>query len=88
MEREGYVDNAIECYEANIRDGFDGNFPYGRLAVLYRRRKEYAKEIAVLERAVDVFEALRSGPRSDVLPKLRAFQTRLRKAHELASGDG
>ena len=87
LEAEGYVDNAIVCYEANVRDGFDGNFPFDRLAVLYRRRKEYGREVAVLERAVEVFNGLRSSPRADVLPKLQAFEARLRKARELARGD-
>jgi DNA polymerase-3 subunit epsilon len=44
LEAEGLVDNAVECYEANVRDGFDGDHPYRRLAVIYRRRGELDKE--------------------------------------------
>jgi tetratricopeptide (TPR) repeat protein len=85
LEREGLIDDAIELYQANVRGGFDGDWPYYRLAVIYRGRKDYASEIAILERAVEVFEALvEMSPRSDVQPKLAKFRERLRKARQLA----
>jgi hypothetical protein len=80
LEREGLVDNAVELYLANVQEGFEGNYPYDRLAVIYRRRKDRASEIAVLERAVKVFEAIaNSSPRTDVETKLANFRERLRK---------
>lgn len=86
LEREGFIDDAIRFYEANLADGFDGNFPYDRLAVIYRRRKALGDEIRVLERAVSVFQSLLlSSPRVDVAPKLAQFQTRLAKAQSLRS---
>jgi hypothetical protein len=85
LEAKGLVNNAIECYESNARDGFEGNHPYDRLAVIFRRRADGAKEIAVLKRAVEVFERLlQEAPRSDVAPKLEAFRTRLRQAEAKA----
>jgi hypothetical protein len=83
LEKQGLVENAIELYEANVRDGFDGNFPYDRLAVIYRRRKQFDREAAVLRRAVQVFEIMKDSPRSDVAPKLAAFRKRLEKAESL-----
>lgn len=80
LEREGLVDNAIEFYEANVRDGFDGSFPYRRLAIIYRRRKEYGKEVAVLEKLI---ESLSEGDPRYVAPKLAKFRKRLRRAEEL-----
>jgi hypothetical protein len=79
LEKQGLVDNAIAFYEANVRDGFDGNFPYDRLAIIYRRRHDAQQEIAVLERAVEVFEGLRASQRLDVEPKLARFRERLAK---------
>jgi len=76
LEDRGLIDNAIECYEANARDGFDGNHPYDRLAIIYRRRGETDKELTVLRRAIDVFERLQASPRSDVAPKLVRFRQR------------
>jgi DNA-directed RNA polymerase subunit F len=85
LEREGHVDNAVELYQANVQEGFEGNHPYDRLATIYRQRKDYALEVAVLERAVAVFEALvETSPRSDVQPKLAKFCERLEKARRLA----
>lgn len=86
LEAKGLIDNAIECYEANVLDGFDGNHAYDRLAIIYRRRGEVDKELAVLRRAIDVFERLQATPRSDVAPKLGGFKQRyeatLAKSHE------
>jgi len=82
LEAEGLVDNAIECYEANIRDGFDGNHPYDRLAVIFRRRRDADGEIRVLRRAVEVLERLESSPRSDIAPKLEKFRQGLRRVLE------
>lgn len=82
FERANNVPAAIALYEANARDGFDGNFPYDRLAVIYRREKRLDSEIRVLKRAIEVFSAYR-GPRSDIQPKLAAFRTRLERAEAL-----
>jgi hypothetical protein len=80
LEARGLIDNAIECYEANVRDGFDGNHPYDRLAIIHRRRGDVDKELAVLQRAIDVFQGMEGSPRSDVVPKLAAFRRRYQKA--------
>lgn len=84
LEAEGLVDNAIECYEANIRDGFDGNHPYDRLALIFRRRHDAGGEIRVLRRAVEVFERLEMSPRSDIAPKLEKFRKGLKRVVERA----
>jgi hypothetical protein len=76
LEAQGLIDNAIACYEPNVSDGFDGNHPYDRLAIIYRRRGEVDKELAVLRRAIDVFEKLQISPRPDVAPKLAKFRQR------------
>jgi tetratricopeptide (TPR) repeat protein len=76
LESQGLIENAIECYQRNVRDGFEGNGPYDRLAIIYRRRGDTEKELAVLRRAIEVFEQLQASPRSDVAPKLNAFRRR------------
>ena len=55
LEKMGLIDNAIECYLANANADFDGNQPYDRLAIIYRKRKQYDKEIEILEKAIWVF---------------------------------
>jgi DNA polymerase III subunit epsilon len=81
LESDGFIDSAIECYQANVRDGFDGNHPYDRLAVILRRRRDAAGEIAVLTRAIEVFSQLQSSSRSDVAPKLEKFKQRLHRVY-------
>jgi DNA polymerase III subunit epsilon len=77
LEASGLIEPAIECYQANVRDGFDGNHPYDRLAIIFRKRKDNQSEIAVLTRAIEVFSQLQTSRRSDVVPKLKRFRERL-----------
>jgi len=56
LEKENKTDQAIMLYESVIEQNFEGNHPYDRLAIIYRRLKEYDSEIRVLEKAIDVFE--------------------------------
>lgn len=88
LESEGLMDNAIECYEANLRDGFGGNHPYDRLAIIFRRRGDVAREIGVLKRAIEVFEQLQNSRRSDVAPKLERFRQRLHGLIERSKESG
>lgn len=83
LEKEGQVDMAIELYEANISENFEGSHPYDRLAIIYRKRKQIDDEIRVLEKAIWVYENVASKARSDRLPKLERFRQRLEKARKL-----
>ena len=84
LEKADQIETAIALYEANIRDGFEGNGPYDRLAIIYRRQKKIKEEIRVLQRAIEVFSAYQ-GPRTDVAPKLQKFRSRLEKARRIQS---
>jgi tetratricopeptide (TPR) repeat protein len=57
-EKNGEVEIAIKKYEKNISEGFVGNHPYDRLAVIYRKTKDYDNELRVLNRAIEVFNGL------------------------------
>lgn len=81
-EKSGNIDKAITYYEKNVTNRFEGNRPYDRLAIIYRKRKDYDNEVRVLETAIDVFKNINSG-RQDAAPKLAKFKTRLSKAKEL-----
>lgn len=54
-EKAGKIGLAIKTYEKNI-DGecYPACHSFDRLMVLYRKRKEYNKELAVIEKALDV----------------------------------
>ncbi|HZR97570.1 MAG TPA: hypothetical protein VFE37_02625 [Chloroflexota bacterium] len=78
-EQRGEGDAAIALYEANLAEGFPGDWPYSRLVLLYGRRGQPAEVVRVLERAVAVFAALpRSHPERG--PRLRVFRQRLKEA--------
>jgi len=83
FEADGEIDKAIVCYEDCIRKRFEGNGPYDRLAVIYRKLGRRDDEIRVLNEAISVFEAIvLKGFRADGPPKLTKFQKRLAKLTE------
>ena len=57
-EEEGEPNAAIELYEKAIRQKPVLEHPYNRLLVLYRKGKEYGKELKVINKALDVFREL------------------------------
>lgn len=84
LEQSGKIEEAKKLYEKNISKDFEGNFPYDRLAVIYRKEKDYDNEIRVLNHAIRVFSTLQSvSPRADISPKLNKFKERLAKVTEL-----
>lgn len=83
-EKEKDIPNAIKYYEESISYNFDGNHPYDRLAILYRKVKDYDNEIRVLNKAIENFSLLqKTSTRGDVSPKLNKFKERLAKAEQL-----
>lgn len=83
LEKQGDVDTAITLYEKNVSHRFDGNCPYDRLAIIYRKEKDYDNEIRVLETAIDVFTHDVPASRSDRSIKLTRFKERLTKVTKL-----
>lgn len=83
LEKQGDVDTAITLYEKNVSHRFDGNCPYDRLAIIYRKKKDYDNEIRVLETAIDVFTHDVPASRSDRSIKLTRFKERLTKVTKL-----
>lgn len=55
FEKSKDIESAIACYEENIKAGYPATHAFNRLIVIYRRRKQFADEIRVLNRAIEVF---------------------------------
>ena len=53
-EAAGDLEQAIDYYERSVAKRFDGSYPYERLAILYRKRKQYSEEIRICDTAVEV----------------------------------
>lgn len=83
LEKEGKTEQAIKLYEFNVKNRFEGNHPYDRLAVIYHKLKQYEKECEVLEIAIDVFENDAPDSRPDKITKLNKFRDRLEKTKKL-----
>ncbi|HEY0676848.1 MAG TPA: hypothetical protein VGD17_01135 [Chitinophagaceae bacterium] len=49
------IATAIRLYEENIKLGYPDPFAYDRLMIIYRKLKEYKKEMRVINRAIKVF---------------------------------
>lgn len=56
LEKKCKVDKAIELYEKNIEEEFDGTHPYTRLAIIYRKKGLLKDEIRVLEKAKNILK--------------------------------
>ena len=48
-EKDGEDNKAIELYEANIKDNFDGSHPYERLRVIYTKMQKHEDVIRICE---------------------------------------
>ena len=79
LEKQGNITDAIELYELNVAYGFEGDFPYDRLRVIYSKQRRYSDVIRVLEKAIGVFSGKVSTTRPDRLPKLAKFGRQLEK---------
>lgn len=78
LEREGRADQAIALYEQNVAEGFEGDWPYGRLVAYYERIDRLDEAERVLNRAIDVFKASKRRTGEDRRATLRAFRGRLK----------
>jgi len=80
LEKQGNIADAIKLYELNVAYGFEGNFSYDRLRIIYSKQRHYGDVIRVLERAIDIFSNKVFVDRPDRLPKLERFCQQLQKA--------
>lgn len=56
LEEKGYLDNAIEMYLKNTFEEDTTLYPFKRLAIIYRKRKDFANEILIINRALDMLK--------------------------------
>ncbi len=88
LEREGQIDRAVELYEQSIAEGFEGDWPYGRLVAYYERQQRWGDAERVLQRAIEVFKASKRRTPEDRRATLKAFRGRLRLVQKGARGAG
>ena len=84
LEQAGRSELAIELYEQNVAEGFEGDFPYGRLVASYERAGRWYEAIRVLERGIEVFKVSKRRTPADRRATLQAFRGRLRSVRKAA----
>jgi hypothetical protein len=53
FEREGVESEAIQLYESNIKDKFDGSHPYERLRIIYTKNNRYKDIIRICKAYIE-----------------------------------
>jgi hypothetical protein len=81
LERDGRLEEAIALYERNVAEGFEGDWPYGRLVAIFERRGQLELAVQVLERAIEVFSASSRRTPADRRATIRAFKGRLKQVN-------
>ncbi|HHX59314.1 MAG TPA: tetratricopeptide repeat protein [Epulopiscium sp.] len=73
-EKNGNIEKAIELYEQNVDENFDGTHPYERLSELYLSSGQNEDLIRVLEKALMVFEGAHFGDCQHKYTQLERFK--------------
>ena len=87
LESKGEVDKAIKLYELLAAENFRYPTPYSRLAIIYRKRKQYGEEMRILEKGIWIFEKVvpkSMGGRELMIEK---YRKRLEKAKAMMAKD-
>lgn len=84
LERSGRLDLALELYEQNVEEGFEGDWPYGRLVAYYEKIGRYDEAERVLNRAIVVFKASKKRSAEDRRATVQVFRNRLRLVKKAA----
>lgn len=82
-EQAGRLDRAIELYERNTAEGFEGDWPYGRLVALYEKQSAYVDAERVLLRAIEVLSHSRARTPQARRSLVAAFRKRLTRVRRV-----
>ena len=55
-EKDDDLEKAIKIYEQNIKEDYADEFAFERLMIIYRKQRDYANELRVINRGIDVFQ--------------------------------
>lgn len=73
LEKNNEIDDAIKMYEKAMFYGFQGNYVYDRLLILYKKKSDVCKIKETLERAIFVFYNIVNKQRVDRINKLEKY---------------
>ena len=61
-ETAGNLEKAASLYEENVKLGVDDQHTYDRLMIIYRKLRQYAKELTVIKKGIEVFHEKNTRP--------------------------
>ena len=78
-ESEGKFEDAIRAYEANVGEGAHTLFPYERLVILYKRKRDLRNEQRIIKKAIKKLQERSTKKPLDsyLVNLLSSFQRRL-----------
>ncbi len=89
LEQQGELEEAAAAYEKAIKEKPKNEFAHDRLMIIYRKEKEYKKELAVINRAIKIFEEVfKSHSRHTGNKKLASISKSLLKSLDMADSKG
>jgi tetratricopeptide (TPR) repeat protein len=89
LEQEGELEKAAAAFEKVIREEPLNEYAYTRLMIIYRKTKNYKKELVVIKKGIRAFEkSLKSASRVTVTKKIATLSKYLLKSLGLADKKG
>ena len=82
------IEQAIAAYMQMIKKQHRKEFGYQRIMILYRKQKEYKKELAVLNEAIDDFEKLYAKRNTNKNKSIASISHKLMRSIGLADKKG
>lgn len=87
-EEAGNIDEAISTYQKVISADPYNEDAYERLMIIYRKRKDYKKELGIIDKGLRSFEKLYQPKATDRLKKVAEISLKLAKSVGLADKKG
>ena len=89
LEQQGELEKAAAAFEKVIKENPTNELAYDRLTIIYRKQKEFKKELAVIKKGITAFEQLyRSATKLTVTKKIAAISRSLLKSMGLVDKKG
>jgi tetratricopeptide (TPR) repeat protein len=87
-EQEDTIDDAIDNYEKVIKEDPLNEYAYDRLMILYRKNKEYKKELKIINTAVTAYAAFYKKGKAKRTGSVATISEKINKAFGLVDKKG
>lgn len=89
LEQEGELDKAAAMFEKLLREDPLNELAYNRLMIIYRKKKDYKKELAIIKKGIAAFEqSFKKSSKAPLSRKITALSKSLLKSLGLTDKKG